>query len=346
MNSNEERDNVPLLAKNNNSSGNKASKRRRRKSVFNGPSGSDNNHNISDMRHGRPTSGTDFEKTDSWGILHDTTDDESHSRAASDINNSQFSGSYIDHRPSMGMIEAPPLSSGTDSRRPSTAPKNSRPTPNHNSMQHEVLRRRQSLPRMSPSDAERWARANSYVSYGSTKDQKSGSDVVIDVDALMEHVKRHRSPSPGSSRLDIEEEAYNSKPPSRRSSDSSSLNDVCLPIDEDASGPKVWPDVSVLEEFSKEETERLRSQAIQDTENFHFQYDDEDDYEDEQASEGIAFSRPIVTNIDVPELGNTKINEAEHLEKGRLRPKKITPWHLKRHNINLPGLSSGQQASF
>ena len=120
MNSNEERDNVPLLAKNNNSSGNKASKRRRRKSVFNGPSGSDNNHNISDMRHGRPTSGTDFEKTDSWGILHDTTDDESHSRAASDINNSQFSGSYIDHRPSMGMIEAPPLSSGTDSRRPST----------------------------------------------------------------------------------------------------------------------------------------------------------------------------------------------------------------------------------
>ncbi|SSD60212.1 uncharacterized protein SCODWIG_01973 [Saccharomycodes ludwigii] len=40
----------------------------------------------------------------------------------------------------------------------------------------------------------------------------------------------------------------------------------------------------------------------------------------------IEFSYPIVTNVDVPELENKKVNETEVFKSGRLRPKKLKPW--------------------
>ncbi|CCD23715.1 putative Mg(2+) transporter MNR2 NDAI_0C00540 [Naumovozyma dairenensis CBS 421] len=179
----------------------------------------------------------------------------------------------------------------------------------------------------------------------------ANDDVVIDVDALMKHVidtniegNSHDHFSKKSSNTsidDVDEDEYNSRPSSRGSSSNSSLDDVCLVLeDEENAETKIWPDVSVLEEFSKEEIERLRKQAAQDAEAFHFHYD-EDESEDDRSNgpygsctnknnndNGIFFSQPIVTNIDVPELDYRKVNEAEHLSSGRLRPKKLAPWHL------------------
>lgn len=67
------------------------------------------------------------------------------------------------------------------------------------------------------------------------------------------------------------------------------MDDVCLVLDDEGSEvPKAWPDCTVLEEFSKEETERLRSQAIQDAEAFHFQYD-EDEEDGTSNEDGILF---------------------------------------------------------
>ncbi|KAL3237925.1 putative Mg(2+) transporter MNR2 [Nakaseomyces bracarensis] len=221
----------------------------------------------------------------------------------------------------------------------------------------------------------------------------NGNDVVIDVDELMRHVKhrgsngrsyhvdRNSRPSSLSTRSapfssstgstdvfnsdmeDEDDDEYNSRPSSRRSSNNSSLDDVCLVLeDEDTDYNKMWPDVAVLEEFSQEETEKLRKQAVRDAEAFHFQYDEDDepfsnnDFEDRSFpnanerynmadsanSGGIFFSKPIVTNIDVPELGNKKVNEAEQLASGRLRPRRLAPWHLTQGKMNgftQPGMS-------
>ncbi|SCV05702.1 LANO_0H13300g1_1 [Lachancea nothofagi CBS 11611] len=358
-----EAESSPLLG--NSSKGSKskskksANRKRKRKSAFKGPSSSgapENSHaDFHDSKDHHMSSANDFDKTDSWGILHEGTDEEtSNTRDSSDANlSSHFPHSYFDHRPSIAVMEAI-NSSGTIRRgRKSSMSRANRSGSIGNSDQHSSNKRPASsgLPRMTTQEAERWAKANSRPprKHHEKHDARSrGDDVVIDVDALMDHVKRsNRSQSSAnSSSLHNSEGGYNSRPSSRRSSNSSSINDVCLPLDdEDIAGTKVWPDVAVLEEYSKEETERLRNQAVQDAENFHFQYDDEDDYdEDSQNNDGVLFSKPIVTNIDVPELGNTRINEAEHLKAGRLRPKKITPWHLRRKANNIPGFTGQTDA--
>ena len=219
--------------------------------------------------------------------------------------------------------------------------------------------------------------------------RKPEGDVVIDVDALLQHVQQQKTATENSNNNNYsnvthpstlltaeddeydstsslssytssvsssEEDEYNSRPSSRGSSSSnSSLDDVCLVLEDEATNDnqKIWPDVSVLEEFSKEETERLRRQALEDAERFHFRYDETEEETDDNGvfngnrSEnmtlnnnrnkkgGIFFSHPIVTNIDVPELGNKKVNETEHLSKnGRLRPKKVAPWHLMQRPSN------------
>ena len=201
----------------------------------------------------------------------------------------------------------------------------------------------------------------------------SNNDVVIDVDTLMDHVRRDRErmirgriyadgdsegSDTGYNRTDSsdfdEEDEYNSRPSSRGSSSNSSLDDVCLVLeDEQTEGSKVWPDVSVLEQFSREEIERLRRQALEDAEAFYCETEEDDIFNndvaasmldrqyggtqisathsanDGNAESGIVFSKPIVTNIDLPELGNKFVNEADQMKNGRLRPKKLAPWHLK-----------------
>ncbi|CAL9730256.1 hypothetical protein MOUN0_J01288 [Monosporozyma unispora] len=217
---------------------------------------------------------------------------------------------------------------------------------------------------------------------------KKDGDVVIDVDALLQHVQNtsvgninnnnntsstnpnaiyntssltaeddeyDSSSSLSSSHSSVstsEEDEYNSRPSSKNSSSSnSSLDDVCLVIDDESTTDtqKMWPDVTVLEEFSKEETERLRRQALEDAERFHFHYDETEEETDDNGlstkksrntpsndnNRGIYFSQPIVTNIDVPELGNKKVNETENLHNnGRLRPKRVGPWHLMQRAAN------------
>lgn len=218
--------------------------------------------------------------------------------------------------------------------------------------------------------------------------RENNNDVVIDVDALMKHVHKNRrsissgsrtSSNSSSSRISTlknhddanEVSSYNSRPSSRGSSSNSSLDDVCLFIPEEfGSIEKVWPDVKVLEEFSKEETERLRRQAARDAEDFRSRYDNEDEDDEydgfsmdqQQRSQygsmpssdgklvptnegnGILFSRPLVTNIDVPELGNRRVNEAEQMKPGRLRPKRLAPWHLRQRSAisHIPETNSGE----
>ena len=73
------------------------------------------------------------------------------------------------------------------------------------------------------------------------------------------------------------EDEYNSRPTLRgTSSSTSSLDNVCLVLEDENTNDnqKVWPDVSLLEAFSKEEIERFRRQALEDAEKFHFQYDE------------------------------------------------------------------------
>ncbi|CDO96559.1 unnamed protein product [Kluyveromyces dobzhanskii CBS 2104] len=354
---------VPLLG-----SPKTKAKRTRRRSVFQN----------ADMQ---PSYSVKVDNSDSMGLLHDTDEDDdevddhafkhSSSRKSHGSYETQFSGSYIDHRPSLAMLDQ---SSSSVKKKASSRASFSDPftqgqsaamaqsTSKSKSFQGSNAARKNSNvgPRALPLD-----RSTSAGNYGSLNNR---NDVVIDMDALMEHVKRKNrslssvSSKPGSLPKASSDEGYNSQPSSRGTSDSSSLNDVCLPIDDETEeGSKVWPDVSVLEEFSQEEIERLRREAMRDTENFHFQYDDDEfdhDYSDEERlvsfgaqnagnlesqrnnSNGLTFTRPIITNIDVPELGNTRVNETEHMKHGRLRPKKLTPWHLKRGNLNLPGLSS------
>ncbi|ODQ58434.1 hypothetical protein WICANDRAFT_57326 [Wickerhamomyces anomalus NRRL Y-366-8] len=134
---------------------------------------------------------------------------------------------------------------------------------------------------------------------------------------------------------------FDSKPSSRRTSESSSLADVCFPLEplDDEEGPRTWPDLKVLEEFYEEETTRLKDEAIRETNEVNFRFDNNNNIDDNasssqvgESSSGVGFSHPIVTKVDAPRLlGNQRINETETMD-GRLRPPKINPWDRKRLN--------------
>lgn len=287
---------------------------------------------------------TDFDQADSWGLLHEA-DDSTSSKVATDKDN------FIDHRPTLenmaGRTKSMSKSRSTTSM---SHHHKSSEHDNHDLFSWDDASERAMLAKMSPSELEDWAKRDRLRSLhhgsrlkrstGVRRRSTMGNDVVIDVDELMEHVKGHSSsikstPSVSTNKSGSSQgDGYNSRPSSRRSSNNSSLDDVCLYLEhENSPESKVWPDVYVLDDFCKEETERLRRQAVEDAEEFHFQYDDEDEGDEESGNnnnDGIFFSKPIVTSIDVPELGNKKVNEAEQLKRGRLRPKKLAPWHLRR----------------
>ncbi|CAB4256440.1 similar to Saccharomyces cerevisiae YKL064W MNR2 Vacuolar membrane protein required for magnesium homeostasis [Maudiozyma barnettii] len=296
---------------------------------------------------------TDFENVDSWGILHESDTDYDLERAGRIAN----SNTFIDHRPVMKT---------TDSS-------NTKPRSGYN-VTTPLIKKKTRAYSVSSAKYSKDSKTTSIPRRDTTskidtlrhsKTHAVGDDVVIDVDALLQDVRKNRSRdkksqlsnlSSSESDEDVgldEEDEYNSRPSSRGSSSNSSLDDVCLVLDDESDkSKKMWPDISVLEEYSKEETARLRRQAIEDAEAFHYRYDTEDDdvfnssLQDMRETSGfnedqdlvspivsnnrerILFSKPIVTNIDVPELGNKQVNEAALLRSGRLRPKKIAPWHL------------------
>lgn len=311
------------------------------------------NKKSSKIRNGVHTSGgetavTDFDQADSWGLLHEA-DDSTIAKVNTDKDN------FIDHRPTLENISGD-RSKSVSARQPSSSSHHRSSLPaNYGFDQYTDEASKTRLAMMPPSELEDWAKRNNYgtIPHGSKinkstrirkKNTLADDDVVIDVDELMEHVNgkdkkssSSKGGSPNSSRRNSSpDDGYNSRPTSRGSSDSSSLDDVCLYLEhENSPESTVWPDVSVLEEFSKEETDKLRKQALEDAEDFHFQYDDEDepDEEPQNDNDGIYFSKPIVTSIDVPELGNRKVNEAEQLRRGRLRPRKLAPWHLRKQAL-------------
>ncbi|CAI7385978.1 BTE_collapsed_G0033240.mRNA.1.CDS.1 [Saccharomyces cerevisiae] len=333
---------VPLLSPYSSSPQLRKKKRnqKRRKDKFVGHLKSDSRrptqllHDNLQHNHGQIT---DFDQIDSWGMLHESDS------TSNDIIKSEdpsLKGAFIDHRPSMSQPrEGPQSVSSTVQPQPImkfSTPSYKKPAGLRPSDQNRSL-----VSDLSPSELESWLKRRksvhkSFVDENSPTDRRqsnANNDVVIDVDALMNHVNNNASTGVNdnskrrkkkrgsddssnknskstSSDSNDEEDVYNSRPSSSLSSNNSSLDDVCLVLDDEGSEvPKAWPDCTVLEEFSKEETERLRSQAIQDAEAFHFQYD-----EDEE--DGILFSKPIVTNIDVPELGNRRVNETENLKNG------------------------------
>lgn len=283
---------------------------------------------------------TDFDQADSWGMLHESDTDYDLERADTIVH----ANAFIDHRPSLANnshLETTPLV-----KKKANAP--------------SISSAKYSRSSFTPSTK---FKKNKRISTSKKNNVLKNDDVVIDVDALLDDVNKNRkingireNQNSGDSRNNSSsnrsnEDAYNSRPSSRGSSSNSSLDDVCLVLDDETSQQsKVWPDISVLEEFSKEEIERFRRQAIEDAEAFHYHYDTEDDdvfnnglggseynsidnnFDQTGAiksnRERILFSKPIVTNIDVPELGNKQVNEAELLTSGRLRPKRIAPWHL------------------
>ncbi|CCE65929.1 hypothetical protein TPHA_0N01480 [Tetrapisispora phaffii CBS 4417] len=301
----------------------------------------------------------DYGHTDSLGMLHEiiepthSNNHDSNTPDGSNFNVKTFSPSdkddlLLDHRPT---LEAIKLSKKPAATEPPSNPFRSRKNSSINPRGKEIHGEGSRKPdRFDFSDMRNFKNNN----FENIKKLKSNyeierrktiadGDVVIDVDALMRNVKadnlnkKHKGESAlsNSSTSSSDNKTLNSRPSSRRSSHSSSLDDVCLVLDAESElGKKDWPDVEILEEFSKEETERLRRQAIEDAEEFHFNYDEEDDDDDEEygnsGSDGIFFSKPIVTSIDVPELGNRRVNEADSMKSGGLRPKRIAPWHLKR----------------
>jgi magnesium transporter len=200
--------------------------------------------------------------------------------------------------------------------------------------------------------------------FGGTSRRSYGS-VSVDMEAISsDHQFRHDDNDgdsnflqAGNSDDDHSDMDFHSKPSSRRSSDTSSLDDVCFPLDQQ-DDDAVWPDIKVLEEFYIEETERLKNDVLRETDeaNFHFamNHNHEEDHLDSESNEMVGFSYPIVTKVDADNnsnrdstrsqtlnsqqfatklLGNHKINETETLN-GRLRPPKINPFDRKSIKIN------------
>ncbi|KAH3676499.1 hypothetical protein WICPIJ_009079 [Wickerhamomyces pijperi] len=131
---------------------------------------------------------------------------------------------------------------------------------------------------------------------------------------------------------------FRSNPSSRRSSRSSSLGDVCFPLDQlDTNGERKWPDFAVLEEFFQDEMGRLKDEALKETDEANFRFTYNNDQSEEQSSDvasstGVGFSYPIITKVDAPRLlSNQQVNETEAYT-GRLRPPKINPFDRKKTN--------------
>ncbi|OUM53701.1 hypothetical protein BVG19_g3008 [[Candida] boidinii] len=143
-----------------------------------------------------------------------------------------------------------------------------------------------------------------------------------------------------------------SNPSSRRSSDVSSLDDVCFPIEslDEAGKKKIWPDVSILEDFANEEIENSKkiaeaSDALSRRSSF-LGKDDNPSTADSNSDSGVGFQYPLVSNIDSGSLTEPLVlsnaDESGPIN-GRLRPSRITPWDNKQRmeQPNLPQIIPG-----
>ncbi|KAH3667079.1 hypothetical protein WICMUC_005426 [Wickerhamomyces mucosus] len=191
----------------------------------------------------------------------------------------------------------------------------------------------------SPTLAEKWVNGQRKLASRSYGSIANPSPMAHRIDMDNYNSSGHNQNSAEDNTQHGSELDFRSKPSSRRTSKSSSLDDVCFPLDQldDAYGDRLWPDIKVLEEFCEEETTRLKDEALKETSeaNYRFNFNNDDnssDLNDASSSGGVGFSHPIVTKVDAPKLlGNQRINETETLN-GRLRPPKINPFDRKRLN--------------
>lgn len=123
---------------------------------------------------------------------------------------------------------------------------------------------------------------------------------------------------------------------SDNNSDDSSLDDVCLPINDSNSVVKNWPDLSVLQEFYEEESKEALLLSEADKQNIQSAYSTTDDFSENPTDQSVVFQYPLISKIDTPfvasNLAAKKVNEASI--KGPLRPPKFSPWD-KSNNKNL-----------
>ncbi|ODV83799.1 hypothetical protein CANARDRAFT_187438, partial [[Candida] arabinofermentans NRRL YB-2248] len=151
----------------------------------------------------------------------------------------------------------------------------------------------------------------------------------------LDSIRKSASTSDSGSENEEDSVYASSNPSSRRSSNVSSLNDVCFPIGslDDTGKRKMWPDIGVLEEFAQEEISQLKklneaSVALSRSSSYAASTLDPTD------SGGVGFQYPIVSGID---SGDDNVNEPflvstedeTDLFNGRLRPQKPTPWNTR-----------------
>ncbi|KAH3660194.1 hypothetical protein OGAPHI_007399 [Ogataea philodendri] len=119
-----------------------------------------------------------------------------------------------------------------------------------------------------------------------------------------------------------------SNPSSRRSSNASSLDDVCFPVEslDEAGKRKVWPDISVLQQFVDEELEEFKK--ITEASTALSQQSSANGTEDR-----INFQYPLVSNVEPGETEPLFVqNESERdILNGRLRPRRVVPWGDSKH---------------
>ncbi|CAI8503015.1 unnamed protein product [Pichia kudriavzevii] len=123
-----------------------------------------------------------------------------------------------------------------------------------------------------------------------------------------------------------------SNPTTRRNSDSSSLNDVCFPVDnlEETERSKKWPNLKIMQEFADEEINELKLKHQQSLSS---------SADENEENNNVNFQYPIISNVDYGDITTpliTSTNEEIDPINGRLRPQTFNPWgkpeYVSRHD--------------
>lgn len=113
-----------------------------------------------------------------------------------------------------------------------------------------------------------------------------------------------------------------SNPSSRRPSNTSSLNDVCFPVDalDEVERSKKWPNLAPLKEFVQNEVDQMRKKSMSSTPNT---ISDSEDYNEN--SNNVNFEYPIISNVEEGDVSEPLLihkEEETNLIDGRLRSRK------------------------
>ncbi|CDK25744.1 unnamed protein product [Kuraishia capsulata CBS 1993] len=199
-----------------------------------------------------------------------------------------------------------------------------------------------------PTYAERWVKRQSTYDKDHFPLQKGGNNygstsaAPIDIRERTHHNDTYHDAQfigdTSSSQVDHYE---SSNPSSRRTSESSSLADVCFPLEalDDPGKQKSWPDIAILQEFADDEATELRKLVEANMESFQSRKSSFSSVSPNNS--GINFQQPLVGNIDMESLHTSnlltgsKIDESGPIN-GRLRPPKTVPWAKAQQNPVFP----------